>query len=64
MHLDREFSGYGVAAATDEAWKLSGGKPGAKVAIKGLAQLAEVPFMVEKQGYKVVAIADINATYK
>ena len=64
LDMDRLVTGYGVAAAADEAWKLLEGKPGAKVAIQGFGAVGgSAALWLEKQGYKVVAIADVNGTY-
>lgn len=64
LDMDRLVTGYGVAAAADEAWKLLEGKPGSKVAIQGFGAVGgSAALWLEKQGYKVVAIADVNGTY-
>ena len=54
-------TGYGVAAAADEAWKLKGGKEGASVVIQGFGCVgASCVNSLNKMGYKVVGIADVN----
>lgn len=54
-------TGYGVAAAADEAWKMKGGKKGASVVIQGFGCVgASCVTALDKMGYKVVGIADVN----
>ena len=54
-------TGYGVAAAADEAWKLKGGKEGASIVIQGFGCVgASCVYSLYKMGYKVVGIADVN----
>ena len=54
-------TGYGVAAATDEAWKMKGGKEGASVVIQGFGCVgASCVTALDKMGYKVIGIADVN----
>ncbi len=54
-------TGYGVAAAADEAWKIKGGKEGASVVIQGFGCVgASCATALDKMGYKVVGIADVN----
>lgn len=54
-------TGYGCAAALDEAWKLKGGKEGASVVIQGFGAVgASMANSLDKMGYKVVGIADAN----
>lgn len=54
-------TGYGVAAAADEAWKMKGGKEGASVVIQGFGCVgASCVTSLNKMGYKVVGIADVN----
>ena len=54
-------TGYGCAFATDEAWKIKGGKPGASVVIQGFGCVgASAAVCLDKLGYKVVGIADVN----
>ena len=54
-------TGYGVAAAADEAWKLKGGKEGASVVIQGFGCVgASCVNSLYNMGYKVVGIADVN----
>lgn len=54
-------TGYAVAAAADEAWKLKGGKEGASVVIQGFGCVgASCVNSLNKMGYKVVGIADVN----
>lgn len=61
IDMNRVVTGFGVAAATDEAWKFYGGKPGATVAIQGFGSVGgSCALYLQKQGYKVVGIADIN----
>lgn len=68
MTLDRfkvydMITGYGVASGADECWKLRTGKNGggAKVVIQGFGCLgASCAYKLEKLGYSVVGIADVN----
>jgi glutamate dehydrogenase (NAD(P)+) len=54
-------TGCGCAAALDEAWKLKGGNPRARVVIQGFGCVgASLAHCVSKMGYSVVAIADAN----
>ena len=54
-------TGYGVAAAADEAWKLKGGKEGASVVIQGFGCVgASCVNSLYNMGYKVVGISDVN----
>ncbi|MBR0599144.1 Glu/Leu/Phe/Val family dehydrogenase [Sinanaerobacter chloroacetimidivorans] len=54
-------TGYGCAAALDEAWKIKGGKPGATVLLQGFGCVgASMAVCLDKMGYKVVGIADAN----
>lgn len=54
-------TGYGSAFAADEAWKIKGGKPGARVVIQGFGCAgASAAYCFDKMGYKVVGIADVN----
>lgn len=54
-------TGYGVAAALDEAWKMKGGKEGASVIIQGFGCVgASCVNSLNNMGYKVVGIADVN----
>ena len=54
-------TGYGVAAAADEAWKLKGGKEGASVVLQGFGCVgASCVNSLYNMGYKVVGIADVN----
>lgn len=54
-------TGYGVAFALDEAWKIKDGKPGASVVIQGFGCVgASAATCLDKLGYKVVGIADVN----
>lgn len=54
-------TGYGCAAALDEAWKFKGGKPGARVALQGFGCAgASLANCLDKWGYKIVGIADAN----
>lgn len=54
-------TGYGCAAALDEAWKFLGHKEPGKVVIQGFGCVgASMANSLDKMGYKVVAIADAN----
>jgi len=54
-------TGYGCAFATDEAWKIKGGRPGASVVIQGFGCVgASAAKCLDKMGYQVVGIADVN----
>ncbi len=54
-------TGYGCAAALDEAWKIKGGKEGASVVIQGFGCVgASMANNLDQMGYKVVGIADAN----
>lgn len=54
-------TGYGVCYALDEAWKIKGGAPGASVVIQGFGCVgASAAYCLDKMGYKVVGIADVN----
>lgn len=54
-------TGYGCAAALDEAWNLKGGKPGASVVIQGFGCVgASMANSLIQMGYKIVGIADAN----
>jgi glutamate dehydrogenase (NAD(P)+) len=54
-------TGYGVAFAADEAWKIKNGKPGATVVIQGFGAVgASCAFCLDKMGYKVIGLADVN----
>lgn len=54
-------TGYGVTAAADELWKLKGGAEGASVVIQGFGCVgASCAYSLDKLGYKVVGIADVN----
>lgn len=54
-------TGYGVAGALDEAWKLKKGKEGAAVVIQGFGCAgASCAVSLTKLGYKVVGVADVN----
>lgn len=64
LDMDRLVTGYGVAAATDEAWKIINGAKGAKVAIQGFGSVGgSCALWLERYGYKVVAISDIHGMY-
>jgi glutamate dehydrogenase (NAD(P)+) len=57
-------TGYGVAAGLDEAWNIKGGKPGATVVVQGFGCVgASLCFALDKMGYKVVGVADVNGLY-
>lgn len=54
-------TGYGCAAALDEAWKFKGGKADAKVVLQGFGCVgASMAISLDKMGYKIVGIADAN----
>lgn len=54
-------TGYGVAFAADEAWNFKNGKPGASVIIQGFGAVgASCAYCLDKMGYKVVGLADVN----
>ncbi len=54
-------TGYGCSYALDEAWKIKNGKPGASVIIQGFGCVgASAAYCLDKMGYKVVGIADVN----
>lgn len=54
-------TGYGVGFATDEAWKIKDGREGATVIIQGFGCVgASLATCLDKMGYKVVGIADVN----
>ncbi|GEN85693.1 Glu/Leu/Phe/Val dehydrogenase dimerization domain-containing protein [Oceanobacillus sojae] len=54
-------TGYGAAFATDEAWKFTNGKGGAKVVIQGFGCVgASCALKLHNLGYKVVGISDAN----
>jgi len=54
-------TGYGCSFAADEVWKLRGGKPDASVVIQGFGCVgASAAYCLDKMGYKVVGIADVN----
>ncbi len=54
-------TGYGVAFAADEAWNFKSGKPGASVIIQGFGAVgASCAYCLDKMGYKVVGLADVN----
>lgn len=64
MDMDHVSSGFSVAAGTDEAWKLLKGTKGASVAIQGFGKVgASGALWLERWGYKIAAISDINAMY-
>ncbi|HHX92629.1 MAG TPA: Glu/Leu/Phe/Val dehydrogenase [Clostridiales bacterium] len=54
-------TGYGVAFAADEAWTFKQGAPGASVIIQGFGAVgASCAYCLDKMGYKIVGIADVN----
>jgi glutamate dehydrogenase (NAD(P)+) len=54
-------TGYGCAHSLDEAWKLKGGKEGARVVLQGFGCVgASMANCLDQMGYRVVAIADAN----
>ena len=64
MDMDHVSSGFSVAAGTDEAWKLLKGTTGASVAIQGFGKVGgSGALWLDRWGYKIVAISDINAMY-
>lgn len=61
FYVNDATTGYGVAYATDEAWKCKSGKDGAKVVIQGFGCVgASCAYLLEKMGYKIVGISDAN----
>ncbi|NCB43013.1 MAG: Glu/Leu/Phe/Val dehydrogenase [Clostridia bacterium] len=66
MHYDgfkmyEMITGYGVAFAADEAWKIKHNTSGASVVIQGFGAVgASCAYCLDKMGYKVVGIADVN----
>lgn len=64
MDMDHVSSGFSVAAGTDETWKLLKGTTGASVAIQGFGKVGgSGALWLDRWGYKIVAISDINAMY-
>jgi len=54
-------TGYGVAFAADEAWKIKHHTTDAAVVIQGFGAVgASCAYCLDKMGYKVVGIADVN----
>lgn len=54
-------TGYGCAFSLDEAWKFKKGKEGATVVIQGFGCVgASMAYCLDKMGYKVVGISDVN----
>ena len=55
-------TGYGCAAALDEAWRFKGNKPeGTRVVLQGFGcARASLANSLDKMGYKLVGIADAN----
>lgn len=54
-------TGYGCAYSLDEAWKIKEGKEGASVVIQGFGCVgASMAYCLDKMGYKVVGIADVQ----
>jgi glutamate dehydrogenase (NAD(P)+) len=54
-------TGYGCAAALDEAWKMKNGTQGARVLLQGFGCVgASMANCLDEMGYRVVAIADAN----
>ncbi len=54
-------TGYGCAAALDEAWRIKGNEPTARVVLQGFGCAgASMANALDKWGYKVVGIADAN----
>ena len=66
MHYDgfkmyEMITGYGVAFAADEAWKIKHNTPAPTVVIQGFGAVgASCAYCLDKMGYKVVGIADVN----
>lgn len=61
LFLNEIVTGYGVAFAADESWKLSEGKEGAKVVIQGFGSVgASCALKLSQLGYKIVGISDAN----
>lgn len=64
LSMDRLVTGFGVAQAADQAWKKINGVQGAKVSIQGFGSVGgSCARYLQKMGYKVVAISDINGMY-
>lgn len=64
LSMDRLVTGFGVAQAADQAWKKINGAQGAKVSIQGFGSVGgSCARYLQKMGYKVVAISDINGMY-
>ena len=62
--MDRLVTGFGVAQAADQAWKKMNGAQGAKVSIQGFGSVGgSCARYLQRMGYKVVAISDINGMY-
>ncbi|SDP39185.1 Glu/Leu/Phe/Val dehydrogenase dimerization domain-containing protein [Desulforhopalus singaporensis] len=54
-------TGYGSAAALDEAWKFKGNGNGARVVLQGFGCAgASLAYCLDKWGYKIVGISDAN----
>lgn len=64
LSMDRLVTGFGVAQAADQAWKKINGAQGAKVSIQGFGSVGgSCARYLQRMGYKVVAISDINGMY-
>ncbi|MDO4679316.1 MAG: Glu/Leu/Phe/Val dehydrogenase dimerization domain-containing protein [Eubacteriales bacterium] len=64
LSMDRLVTGFGVAQAADQAWKKINGAQDAKVSIQGFGSVGgSCARYLQKMGYKVVAISDINGMY-
>ncbi|EJW91386.1 glutamate dehydrogenase (NAD(P)+), partial [gut metagenome] len=64
LSMDRLVTGFGVAQAADQAWKKINGTQGAKVSLQGFGSVGgSCARYLQKMGYKVVAISDINGMY-
>ncbi len=64
LSMDRLVTGFGVAQAADQAWKKMNGAQGAKVSIQGFGSVGgSCARYLQRMGYKVVAISDINGMY-
>lgn len=62
--MDRLVTGFGVAQAADQAWKRLHGDQKAKVSIQGFGSVGgSCARYLQKMGYQVVAISDINGMY-
>lgn len=59
--LNEAVTGYGVAFAADEAWKLNEANTGVSVVIQGFGSVgASCALKMEQLGFKIVGISDAN----